>query len=145
VIIYLGPMLPWASSDLTRGRAGNSMFLLFGLAPSGVCLAAWSPRRWCALTAPFHPCPAVHVDGKLGGLISVALSLKSPSLGVTQHYALWSSDFPQAAASPPATTQATCASNIKMLTPYRVVVNSARLRADPCTCQDPCPLHFFLR
>ena len=27
--------------------------------------------------------------------VSVALSLKSPSLGVTQHPALWSSDFPQ--------------------------------------------------
>jgi len=30
--------------------------LLLGLAPGGVCLAAASPRRRCALTAPFHPC-----------------------------------------------------------------------------------------
>jgi len=28
-------------------------------------------------------------------VFSVALSLRSPSLGVTQHPALWSSDFPQ--------------------------------------------------
>ena len=34
---------------------------------------------------------------------------------------------------------------INMLTPHRIVVNSARPREDPCRCQDPCPLHFFLR
>ena len=28
---------------------------LFGLAPGGVYRAGESPRRWCALTAPFHP------------------------------------------------------------------------------------------
>ena len=42
--------------------AGNLRAVLFGLASGGVCPAAASPRRWCALTAPFHPCPpAVHV------------------------------------------------------------------------------------
>ena len=30
--------------------------LLFGLAPGGVWPAGVSPHRWCALTAPFHPC-----------------------------------------------------------------------------------------
>jgi len=30
---------------------------LFGLAPGGVWPAGVSPHRWCALTAPFHPCP----------------------------------------------------------------------------------------
>ncbi len=34
--------------------------------------------------------------GRDGGLFSVALSLGSPPLGVTQHPALWSSDFPPA-------------------------------------------------
>ena len=34
------------------GRAGRPTF---DLAPGGVYLAAGSPRRWCALTAPFHP------------------------------------------------------------------------------------------
>jgi hypothetical protein len=29
---------------------------LLDLAPGGVCQAGRSPGRWCALTAPFHPC-----------------------------------------------------------------------------------------
>ena len=31
----------------------------------------------------------------IGGLLSVALSIGSPRLGVTQHHALWSPDFPR--------------------------------------------------
>src|SRR5438093_12256332 len=56
-------------------------------------------NRWCALTAPFHPYPlrATHSRGNApaGGLLSVALSVGSRPLGVTQHPALWSSDFPR--------------------------------------------------
>ena len=63
---------------------------LFGLAPGGVWPAGMSPHRWCALTAPFHPCPP---HG--GRYVSVPLSVGSPRLGVTQRPALWSSDFPQ--------------------------------------------------
>ena len=39
-----------------------------------------------------------------GGLLSVALSVPSPGLGITQHAALWSSDFPPrgSAEAPPA-------------------------------------------
>src|SRR6516225_9199528 len=57
--------------------------------------------RWCALTAPFHPCPqrATEAAAPVGGLLSVALSVGSRPLGVTQHPALWSSDFPRATAS----------------------------------------------
>src|ERR687886_510877 len=40
----------------TWTSAGNLRTVLIGLAPGGVCLAAASPRRRCALTAPFHPC-----------------------------------------------------------------------------------------
>src|SRR4029450_228761 len=40
-----------------------------------------------------------------GGLLSVALSFGSPRLGVTQHPALWSSDFPPVARRPPAIPQ----------------------------------------
>ena len=36
-----------------------------------------------------------------GGLVSEALSLGLPPLGITQHPALWSSDFPPAAARAP--------------------------------------------
>ena len=38
----------------------------------------------------------------IGGLFSVALSVGSPRLGVTQHPALWSPDFPQASGIPSA-------------------------------------------
>jgi hypothetical protein len=50
------------------------------------------PRRWWALTPPFHPCLCPEA---IGGLLSVALSVGSPRLGVTQHPALWSPDFPR--------------------------------------------------
>src|SRR3954447_11603262 len=42
----------------TWTSAGSLRAVLLGLAPGGVCLAAASPRRRCALTAPFHPCLA---------------------------------------------------------------------------------------
>jgi len=54
--IHLGVMLPCRSSDRPEGRAGYPMPLLFDLAPGGVCQAAQSPVRWCALTTPFQPC-----------------------------------------------------------------------------------------
>jgi len=40
----------------TWTSAGNLRTVRLGLASGGVCLAAASPRRRCALTAPFHPC-----------------------------------------------------------------------------------------
>ena len=49
------------------------------------------PGRWCALTAPFHPCRS----SRTGGLFSVALSRGSPRVGVADHPALWSPDFPR--------------------------------------------------
>ena len=58
--IYL-TVTPWRSGRALRPcglpgtrRAASSSLL--GLAPGGVCLAGVSPRRRCALTAPFHPC-----------------------------------------------------------------------------------------
>ena len=77
-----------------------------------------SPPRRCALTvpAPFRaeipspshqpvaqgsgtpvrPCPppSARLRTSAGGVVSVALSVGSPRLRVTQHLALWSSDFP---------------------------------------------------
>jgi len=73
----------------TRGQAGRPYVPLFGLAPDGVYPADRSPGRWWALTPPFHPYPA-----DAGRYVSVALSVGSPLLGVTQHPARWSSDFP---------------------------------------------------
>ncbi len=53
--IYLRPFVAGRLMRPTR-RLGRATLerLLFGLAPGGACLAAVSPRRRCALTAPFH-------------------------------------------------------------------------------------------
>ncbi len=53
--IHLGPALPPGSSRLPGARRAASS-PLSGVAPGGVYRAGASPRRWCALTAPFHPC-----------------------------------------------------------------------------------------
>src|SRR3954453_20229449 len=59
-VISLAPRLPVGSSSLPEGRSGPDQSCpLLGLAPGGVCRAGGSPRRWCALTAPFHPYPWV--------------------------------------------------------------------------------------
>ena len=50
------------------------------------------PGRWCALTAPFHPCLCPKA---IGGLLSVALSCGSPRLAASQHPALRSPDLPR--------------------------------------------------
>jgi hypothetical protein len=70
--------------------AGNLQTVLLGLASGGVCQAAASPRRRCALTAPFHPCRPETADAApdVGGVISVALSREFPRVGVTDHPAL---------------------------------------------------------
>jgi len=101
--IYLGLRSPAASSGqpgALRRRADTVCHSppwrtttdrpLFGLAPGGVWPAGVSPHRWCALTAPFHPCSPCG-----GRCVSVPLSVGSPRLGVTQRPALRSSDFPQ--------------------------------------------------
>ena len=46
--------------------AGNLQTVLLGLASGGVCLAAASPRRRCALTAPFQPCRPALARARLG-------------------------------------------------------------------------------
>ena len=76
---------------------------LFGLAPSGVCLAnrvtsiagALLPHRF-TLTGPQHVRRGLKL--RAGGLLSVALSLASRPVGVTDHSVLGSPDFPLAAA-----------------------------------------------
>ena len=73
---------------------------LFDLAPGGVCQAAVSPRRRCALTAPFHPCRPAAFAAVLGGVFSAALSVGFPPPSVSRRPALWCPDFPQAFSSP---------------------------------------------
>ena len=51
MVIYLANQLPDQSSGLPGDRNGtSSSCLLFSLAPSGVCRADESPRRWWAFT-----------------------------------------------------------------------------------------------
>ena len=80
-------------SRAARRRSGDSP--LFDLAPGGVYLAsrvtptagALLPHHF-TLTAP---------SKRRGGMLSVALSLASRPVGVTDHLVLWSPDFPLAA------------------------------------------------
>src|SRR5918911_4938567 len=83
---------PGATERATPGPAAPARPLR-GLAPSEVYPAGRSPGRWWALTPPLHP------YRMLRRYVSVALSVGLPRLGVTQHPALWSSDFPRAGLS----------------------------------------------
>ncbi len=53
------------------------------LLPMGFTMPLPLPAARWALTPPFHPYP--QATGIAGGLLSVALSLRSPSPGVTRH------------------------------------------------------------
>ena len=91
-----------ASSDLPEGVGRTTLILfrialLFGLAPGGVCLALGVttqtgellPHRFTLTRTPWN-----YFHGAAGGLFSVALSLGSPPVAVSDHPVLWSSDFP---------------------------------------------------
>ena len=104
MIIYLGPVLPPDSIDLPESQAKRAVSpLLVGLSPGGVYQATavagdtgeLLPRLF-TLTLPIGE----------GGMFSVALSLGLPPLGVTQHPALWSPDFPRARKAPAITPSA---------------------------------------
>ena len=99
-----------SSPEVTRGvqqptrgpRPGRPQTPLYSvLLRVGFSLPAMSPRRRCALTAPFHPCHPRGFPREFGGVFSVALSLGSPPLAVNQHAALWSPDFPPRPKTPP--------------------------------------------
>src|SRR5512139_2180151 len=53
--IHLGPPVPRRLERRTRSLGGPRQRDLLRLAPDGVWRAAVSPRRWWALTPPFHP------------------------------------------------------------------------------------------
>ncbi len=94
MVIYLADTIARAVERPTRKlRAGHPLTLPYlVLLRVGFTVPWMSPPRRCALTAPFHPYH--RPERRLGGMFSVALSFRSPGLGVSQHTALWSSDFP---------------------------------------------------
>ncbi len=88
-----GPGVATGLEPPTRGSAGRV------IAPVWRCTGWGLPSR--RVTAPlvrsyrtFSPLPAT-ADGRLGGVLSVALSVGFPRLGVTQHPALRCPDFPR--------------------------------------------------
>lgn len=91
MVIYLEFRSPGISSDLPETERATPRSLLLSLAPNGVYQADKSPCRWCALTAPFHP--YLYIAKAVCFLWHY--SLRSPSLAVSKHPALWSPDFPQ--------------------------------------------------
>ena len=98
VVIHLGPPLPAASSGLPEPRTLRAT----ASAPIWPCSGRGLPSRprhqgrWWALTPPFHPYPpAPHALRRWAVFLSVALSVGSPRLGVTQLPALRSPDFPR--------------------------------------------------
>src|SRR5579884_951238 len=126
--IPLGRRLPAGSSGLPGGLGAVAHGRTGRPPPVWPC-SGWGlpsrpghPGRWCALTAPFHPCLCVsprHVHVRvttpctracchaIGGLFSVALSCGSPRLGVTQHPALRSPDVPRTGRCPYAAARPT--------------------------------------
>src|SRR5919202_1152192 len=97
VTIHLGDRFPGRSSGAPGSSAGHLVAEPVRLAPDGVWRAAGSPRRWWALTPPFHPyrrrLRRVLFAG--GGLLSVPLSVGFRRLGFPQHPALRCPDFPR--------------------------------------------------
>ncbi len=100
VTIPLGRRLLVASSDLP----GNFSRAGLKRSPIWSCSGWGLPALTCLhadcelLPHSFHPYPSSLYRQRrraaTGGIVSVALSLGSPRVGVTDHPALWSPDFP---------------------------------------------------
>ena len=98
------PGCPGALATDPRERAGHPRpaladrtSLLLGLAPGGVYRASALSGGPGELLP--HHFTLAQPEGRRR-YVSVALSLRSPSLVVNQHSALWSSDFPRTLADP---------------------------------------------
>ena len=83
--IHLGRLLPNASCDLPEWRRENSFEpLLFGLAPDGVYHAGNVTIAAVRSYRTLSPLPQ-RFEALFGGFLSVALSLRFPSPGITRH------------------------------------------------------------
>lgn len=94
VTIYLAPMLPSGSCDQPGDRSGYLVSLYLVLLQMGFAQPAGHPAAGGLLLPPFHPCSLPPRMKDRWRYVSVALSVGFPLLGVTQHPARWSSDFP---------------------------------------------------
>jgi hypothetical protein len=94
--IHLGRAITRRLVRPTRDLFDGQPSSLFGLAPGGVCQAGRSPGSLVGSYPTVSPLPVLALRRAIGGLFSVALSVGLPRLGVTQHRALWSPDFPRA-------------------------------------------------
>ncbi len=95
MVIYLGCQLPDTSSDHTRERSGPLHKLLYLVLLQVGFTGPGSHHPAGKLLPYLSTLTRYHRKENTGRYISVALSLRSPSLGITQHLALWSSDFPR--------------------------------------------------
>ena len=92
MIIPLGRQLPAASSNRPENSDGPPlMFSYLVLLRVGFTKLSRSPGKLVSSYLAFSPLPAC-----AGGIFSVALSLGSPPVAVSDHPALRSSDFPPA-------------------------------------------------
>ena len=110
-VIYLGRQLPAASSSppgdqrdgpsLTRiPTVRDRAFLLLGLAPDGGCLAALVTQSAGELLPHLFTLARRDVQGHLPLAVCFCGPIRElPRLGVIQHRALWSPDFPRPATS----------------------------------------------
>ena len=99
IIIYLGLLLPAASSDLPESRPGKPVALCLVLLRMGFTCAPSVTRRAVVSYTAFPPLPGFPrrekpFPPKAGRYISIALALESPPPDVIRHPALRSPDFP---------------------------------------------------
>ena len=94
VIIYLGLLLPTASSDLPESRSGKPVAFCLVLLRMGFTYAPSVTRRAVVSYTAFPPLPIILTKQYYRRFISVALALESPPPDVIRHPALRSPDFP---------------------------------------------------
>ena len=102
-IIRLPLALPRRSSNLpghSNGHGRVHCVPIWSCSAGGLPCRRHSRATRCALTAPFHPYLRVSCETQFGGLFSVALSVASPRLAVSQPAARRSSDFPRCPKTP---------------------------------------------
>ena len=91
--IHLGAPLPMRSCGLPGTRSTGRRRPCLALLLVGFAEPSQSPATLVSSYLTVSPLPVP--SRAIGGLLSAALSVGSPRLGVTQHHALWSPDFPR--------------------------------------------------